>query len=106
MSILASYDGPAKEVGFTLVVLAKQGIKVSWIEDPPPLVYTEKASRILSLPFPLVDFGPGERRDNDSKCWGKLQVSHIHAQPTVSSQYICSSRAYGQDQRFQGNHIL
>ena len=51
MSISASYDGPAKDIGFTIVVLAKEGVKVSWVEDPPPLVYTEKASHIPLLYF-------------------------------------------------------
>jgi calpain-7 len=42
LSILASYDGDARDVGFTLSAFAKNDMKITWVENTPTPPYTFK----------------------------------------------------------------
>ena len=42
LSILASYDGDARELGFTLSAFAKKNMNITWIENTPTPPYTFK----------------------------------------------------------------
>ena len=40
--MLASYDGDARELGFTLNTFAKRNMNITWVEDTPTPPYTSK----------------------------------------------------------------
>lgn len=42
LSILASYDGDARELGFTLSAFAKGNMDIMWVENTPTPPYTFK----------------------------------------------------------------
>jgi len=42
LSISASYEGTAREVGFTLTAYARPTIKMSWVENQPAPPYSQK----------------------------------------------------------------
>ena len=42
LSMLATYDGDAHELGFTLNAFAKRNMNITWIEDTPTPPYTFK----------------------------------------------------------------
>jgi calpain-7 len=44
LCVSASYDGDAREVGFTLSAYAKSGVQMSWIENMPTPPYTKQVS--------------------------------------------------------------
>ncbi|KIM39736.1 hypothetical protein M413DRAFT_446644 [Hebeloma cylindrosporum] len=48
LSVSASYDGDAREVGFTLTAYAKQNTKISWIKDRMTPPYTSKVQGLLT----------------------------------------------------------
>lgn len=42
LSMLASYDSDARELGFTLNAFAKRHMNMTWVEDTPTPPYTFK----------------------------------------------------------------
>ncbi|KAF9048647.1 hypothetical protein BJ165DRAFT_1343091, partial [Panaeolus papilionaceus] len=42
LDISASYEGDARDIGFTITVLAKENINISWRENPRPPAYSSK----------------------------------------------------------------
>ncbi|KAF8807060.1 hypothetical protein BYT27DRAFT_7242680 [Phlegmacium glaucopus] len=48
LSILASYDGDARELGFTLSAFAKSSMNITWVENTPTPPYTYKVEGCLT----------------------------------------------------------
>lgn len=46
LSILASYDGDGRELGFTLSVFAKRNTNIAWVEDTSTPPYTFKVQAL------------------------------------------------------------
>lgn len=49
LCVSASYDGDAREVGFTLSAYAKSGVQMSWIENMPTPPYTKLVSSLANV---------------------------------------------------------
>lgn len=56
MSLIASYDGEAEEVGFTITVFSTLS-SLSWDETPTKLPFSHKVRITLSPPNPVIESG-------------------------------------------------
>lgn len=86
LSILASYDGPSEEVGFTVSVYSSAA--VSWDKTIPQPPFMHKVTLLPFLKNTLVanvfhTQGNGHF-DKQKRRW-QLHLSHVHGQSTVSS---------------------